>query len=294
MADVTNAFVATPPIDGGVLFGADLGVDLPTDATTALAAALLAGDHGTVGENGFTVNPQRSTEKKKKFGGGTFIVLQTDFEETVTIRLLEDDNVNVLKTVFGDSNVVVDEATSGHGVTKKIFHTAAPMPIKTYVLEAVYGDKSKRLVIERGQVSEVAEIANVHSDTTDYEITIDCLESTVANNNYATIAEFRDDGKVLVPSVWDVAITGTPTGGTYQLTVTKNGVTQTTSALPFNATTAAVDAALEALSDVGAGNATVTGTAAAYEVTLANGGVLGKGTVALTGGTSPNVTITAG
>lgn len=291
MADVTNAFVATPPIDGGVYFNAPLGTTLPTDATTALAAGFK--DNGAVGPDGFTVNPTRSVEKEKQFGGGTWIVVQTDYEETVVLTLLEDDNEDVLKTVFGDANVIVEPATASAGTTKKIFHTATPMPIKSHVVNAVSGTKKKRLVIERGQVTEVAEVQNVHSASTKYQITIDCLASSVANNNYATVAEFRDDGKVATPSEWDVAITGSPTGGTYQLTVTRDGSTQTTSALPFNATTAAVDAALEALPNVGAGNASVTGTAAAYTVSLALGGVLGKGTIALTGGTSPNVTITA-
>jgi hypothetical protein len=93
-------------------------------------------------------------------------------------------------------------------------------------------------------------------------------------------------------TAWDVAITGSPAGGTYQLTVTLNGDTQTTSALAYNAATSAVQAALVALSNVGVAGAVVSGTPTAYEVTLANGGVLGKGTIALTGGTTPNVTIT--
>ena len=91
---------------------------------------------------------------------------------------------------------------------------------------------------------------------------------------------------------WDVTITGTPAGGTYQLTVTRNGDTDTTTSLAYNAATSAVQAALVALPNVGVGGAVVTGTATAYTVSLTNGGVLGKGTIALTGGTSPNVTIT--
>lgn len=196
MADVTNAFVATPPIDGGVYFNAPLGTALPEDATTALGAAFV--DNGAVGPDGFTVNPTRSVEKEKQFGGGTWIVVQTDYEETVVLTLLEDDNADVLKTVFGDANVIETAGTPTAGATKKIFHTSTPMPIKSHVINAVSGAKKKRLVIERGQVTEVAEIANVHSASTKYQITIDCLQSSIANNNYATVAEFRDDG-VMVP-----------------------------------------------------------------------------------------------
>ena len=52
------------------------------------------------------------------------------------------------------------------------------------------------------------------------------------------------------------------TGGTFTLTYSG----QTTTAIAFNATAADVDAALEALSNIGAGDVSVTGTAGAYTV----------------------------
>lgn len=94
-----------------------------------------------------------------------------------------------------------------------------------------------------------------------------------------------------------VKLTGSPTGGTFTLTV--GG--QTTAAIAYNATTTAVQAALAALSTVGSGNVLVTGTL----LTDTNGfdvawvGSLGSSTLAittaatLTGGTSPNSTVTA-
>lgn len=56
--------------------------------------------------------------------------------------------------------------------------------------------------------------------------------------------------------VQTLKITGSPTGGTFTLTV--GG--QTTSAIAYNATTAVVQAALALLTTVGAGNVLVTGT----------------------------------
>jgi hypothetical protein len=86
-------------------------------------------------------------------------------------------------------------------------------------------------------------------------------------------------------------ITGAPTGGTFTLTV--GG--QTTSAIAYNAAASAVQTALVALSTVGTGNATVTGSAGGpYTITFATG--LGDITLTasgagLTGGTTPGVTI---
>jgi hypothetical protein len=59
------------------------------------------------------------------------------------------------------------------------------------------------------------------------------------------------------PVVKTATIGGTPTGGTFTITV--DG--QTTTNLAYNATTAVVQTAIQALASVGAGNCTVTGTA---------------------------------
>lgn len=92
-----------------------------------------------------------------------------------------------------------------------------------------------------------------------------------------------------------VTITGTPTGGTFTLTY-EGG---TTAGIAYNATAAAVRAALEALPGVSPGDVVVTGgpgPGTAYVVTFnAGGGDVAQMTASaasLTGGTSPAVTVT--
>jgi hypothetical protein len=66
-------------------------------------------------------------------------------------------------------------------------------------------------------------------------------------------------------ATWTVAITGTPTAGTYTLTVND----ATTAPLAFNAATAAVAAAINALSGVtGITGVTASGTATAIALTF--------------------------
>ncbi|MDT0142793.1 hypothetical protein [Microbacterium sp. PRC9] len=88
---------------------------------------------------------------------------------------------------------------------------------------------------------------------------------------------------------WAIAITGTPTGGTYALEF--NGYK--TAPLAYNAATSAVTAAINALAGVtGYGAATITGgTASAYTIVF-DREVTMVPTHALTGGTAPNVTAT--
>jgi hypothetical protein len=91
--------------------------------------------------------------------------------------------------------------------------------------------------------------------------------------------------------VQTVTITGTPTGGTFTLSL--GGAT--TAALAYNAPTATVQTALQGLSTIGSGNVTVTGTAGTtytctFAGTLANQDVATMTAVgSLTGGTSPTV-----
>lgn len=89
-----------------------------------------------------------------------------------------------------------------------------------------------------------------------------------------------------------VTLSGTPTGGTF--TLTYKG--QTTAGIAYNATNTVVQAALEALSTIGTGNATVTGSGpwvvefvgdlAGYDVPLMTASGTG-----LTGGTDPSVAV---
>ncbi len=93
-----------------------------------------------------------------------------------------------------------------------------------------------------------------------------------------------------------VTITGTPTGGTFTLTLSG----QTTAAIAYNAPAAAVKAALEGLTSVNVGDVTVTGgpgPGTPYVITF-GGRYAGEdmpqmtATSSLTGGSSPAVAVT--
>lgn len=91
--------------------------------------------------------------------------------------------------------------------------------------------------------------------------------------------------------VQTITITGSPTGGTFSLTF----LGQTASGIAYNAAGSAVQTALQALTSIGSGNATVSGSGP-YVVTFA--GALGKQDVPMiiaagsfTGGSSPAIAV---
>lgn len=192
--NVNNAFVGTPPIDGGVYFTADVGTTLPTSATDTLDDAFRDNDHGAVGPDGFTVTPTRTSSTEKMFGGGDFIDLQTEYTEDFSLVLLEDDNDAVIVSSFGEGNYVKTDATDQDGTQRTIYHTEQQLPIKSHVLKAVSGEKAKTYVIPRGRITSIEKTADVHSASTKTTINGKCFKSPDPAHKGAFVIEYRDDG----------------------------------------------------------------------------------------------------
>src|SRR5881628_1124890 len=166
MADTANVFVAAPRPGGvGVMFRAPLGTALPVDASAALNVAYL--DHGYLGDEGLVINEKRDTKDHKAFGGDTIATTQDSYDWTVKVNMVEDGNLYVLKTTFGDSNVT----DNGSGLIT-VKHNKIRLPRTVFVLDTI-GDNGtlKRQVIPVGQVIEIGDIKLVHTDLVKYEVT---------------------------------------------------------------------------------------------------------------------------
>lgn len=196
VVNVMNAFVGRPPIDGGVFYRGPIGAALPTDAT-ALPGSEFE-DHGAVGPDGVNITQNRTSTDEKMFGGATFIDLQTEYDETIEITLLEDDNDAVLKTSFGDANVVKTEATSSDGTKRIIYHTDEQLPISSFVARTAYGSKKKTYVVERGRVTSVTTTPDAHGATTKRTVTIKTFPPVSTELRGGNVVEYRDDGAPLV------------------------------------------------------------------------------------------------
>lgn len=191
MAEVLSEkiYVAAPPKAKGTFFRAALGTAVPTDATTALTASFK--DLGDVSDEGYTNSQSRDIQKKKKFGGATAAILQNDYTETVQVTLLDSLDLEVLRTVYGDDNVSQTPATSTKGAVTKILHNKSMLPKSVYVIDTVQGDGVKRQIIPVGQVTTVGDVVQVHTDTVQYTLTIECFE----DENGDTMIEYIDDGQ---------------------------------------------------------------------------------------------------
>lgn len=184
-----NVLAGVPLATGGISMG-PLGSVLPTDATTALDAGLIAA--GYVGEDGLTESADRSTEKIKAWGGDVVKVVQTDFSTTYTFTFLESLNTEVLKAVYGDDNVTVTAATTTKGTLRTVKVNAETLPHKAFVFDMKDGDARIRIVVPDGQVTEVGEITYNDGSVIGYEVTIEAFRDASLNAN---AVKYLDDGK---------------------------------------------------------------------------------------------------
>ena len=179
MANSTLVVAGKPKV-GGAIWSAPLGTALPTDATTALNAAFK--DLGYVSDDGLTNELTTDTEEIKAWGGDTVLTAQTGTSDTFTYKLIESLNIEVLKEVYGASNVTGTLAT---GI--KISVNSKEKIDHVIVVETAVRDKFKRIVLPTAKIKEMAEITYVDGEKDNYKITVEALPDSNGNTHYEYI-----------------------------------------------------------------------------------------------------------
>lgn len=179
MSKVDNVSAAKPKV-GGAVYSAPLGTELPTDTVIALDSAFVS--LGYISDEGLTNENSPETETVKAWGGDTVLNTQTEKNDTFKFKLIESLNLNVLKEVFGQSNVSGDLET---GVTIK--SSTDQLEDRSYVIEVVVRGAVKRIVIPQASVSEISEVTYSDSDPIGYEMTIAAMPDSAGCTHYEYI-----------------------------------------------------------------------------------------------------------
>lgn len=184
----SNRVVAGKPLaTGGILAGPTSTIG-PTDAAAALNVGFLA--LGYVGEDGLTETTDRSTDKVRAWGGDTVKVLQTDFSVTYAFTLLQATDTDVLKAVYGASNVTTTAATTTAGTLNSVKLNAATLPRQSFVFEVRDGNAKIRIYVPQGQITEVGDVVYNDSEVVGYAVTVEAFRDATLNAN---AVKFIDD-----------------------------------------------------------------------------------------------------
>lgn len=180
--DVQNVSAGKPAISGAVYRAAlDDNLTIPTDATTTLSADFKA--LGYVSEDGLVNTNSPDSDNIKAWGGDTVLVVQTEKTDEFQMTLLEVLNEDVLKTVYGTTNVT---GTLANGITVKA--TSDEPEEGAWVIDMVMrGGVLKRVVIPDGKVSEIGEISYVDDEPVGYELTIQAMPDEDGVTHYEYI-----------------------------------------------------------------------------------------------------------
>ena len=181
MAQTVSYVSAGKPKLGGAVSVAPAGSALPTDASTALDAAFKG--LGYCGEDGLVNSNYQSITDIKAWGGEKVLGIQEEKSYTFTFKLIEVLNVEVLKAVYGASNVT---GTLTTGITVKA--NADDPDEQSWVFDMQMRDGAlKRIVVPFGMITELGDISYTDSDAVGYEITLTAYPDNTGQTHYEYI-----------------------------------------------------------------------------------------------------------
>lgn len=196
--DTSKVYVPAPPKVKGVIHRAPLGTTLPTTATEELDA--LFKDLGGISDAGITNAQSRDVAKIKDFAGDTIATPQNDYTETLQVEFVESSNLEVLRTVFGDSNVTFTAATALAGAQIIVDHNSETLPKSAYVLDTVSGKGLRRQIAAIAQPTTVGDVVQVNNDIVKYVVTFETFAFIDAFDKKFNVREILDDGTVVAGS----------------------------------------------------------------------------------------------
>lgn len=179
---VKNVAAAKPNVGGGIYY-AVAGTALPTNATTALAAAYKA--LGYVSEDGLQPTRDANVEKIKAWGGDIVAALLTDDSSSFAFTLIEVFQQDVNTFVYGAANVTWTAAVPGTSPSKVAVVDKGSKPAQcVMVFDMFHGAKKMRVIVPIADPTITGEANFTESNVQGYEVTVEALKDSTGARVY--------------------------------------------------------------------------------------------------------------
>lgn len=166
---------------GGAVSRAPLGTALPTTASASLNVAFV--NLGYISDAGLVNSGAITNTGIKAWGGDTVLNIQTEKTDTFQFTLIESLNVDVLKAIFGSSNV---SGALGTGITVNV-NSTEQVDASWVVDMAMRNGAVKRVVIPVGKITAIGDVTYSDNAAVGYQITVTAQPDTSGNTHYEYI-----------------------------------------------------------------------------------------------------------
>lgn len=180
MSEVTNVSAGKAKV-GGAVSRAPLGTTLPTTAATTLNEAFV--NLGYISDTGMVNSGAITNTGIKAWGGDTVLNIQTDKVDTFQFTLIEALNVDVLKAIFGASNV---SGTLTTGITVNV-NSDEQVDAAWVVDMAMRNGAAKRVVIPVGKITAIGDVTYSDNAAVGYQVTVSAQPDASGNTHYEYI-----------------------------------------------------------------------------------------------------------
>jgi hypothetical protein len=190
--NVAQIAAPSPNVSGGV-WRAPLGTTLPTNTTTSLGEGFVS--LGYVDDDGVTVKIDRPNTPQYSWGGAKVATLQDHYNLSMTFKLMQPLDPDVLKAVHSDGNITVTAATDSAGTLTTTLMNPTLNVNSIWVIEGGYELATMRIVIPIARISATADLRLTHKALAVYDATLEAFPDASGNFAY----QYWDDG-ILAPS----------------------------------------------------------------------------------------------
>ena len=163
--DAMNVTTAKPN-KAGAIYSAPVGTALPKSTDDTLDQAFK--DLGYVSEDGVTNSNSPSSDSIKAWGGDIVSSSQTEKPDEWKFKLIEANNPNVLKIIYGEENVT---GTLEEGM--EIVATSEELEPQSWVVDMILKNGvKKRTVIPNATITAIGDIVYKDNEPVAYDLTI--------------------------------------------------------------------------------------------------------------------------